>query len=60
MRQSKENAASFAEDHGAKTLDKGADLHQLYRPNTDAIATSFFWDRASNSVQPMAELAVSV
>lgn len=53
------NATPSAKDVAQKTLDKGADLHGLYRPNMATIATSFFWDRASNSVQPMAELAVS-
>lgn len=55
---SKENAAPATTGSGVRYLNKGADLPKYYAANAYAKATAFFWDRDSNSVQPMAALVL--
>lgn len=54
-----ENPAATAIANGANLKIEAAKLHLTYRPNLSRKATTFFWDRTSNSVQPMSVLGVS-
>lgn len=56
--QKTKNAATSAKVNGVKLETKAAKLPKLYRPKEGQGATTFFWDRTSNSVQSIAMLGV--
>jgi len=58
--RAKKNPGALAGATEALFKGEAAKLQKQDTPKADTLATSFFWDRASNSVQPMAELGGAV
>lgn len=61
LAETTENAASLAGEHGAITSLEATQLPAIHTPKRSFKATvSFFWDRRSNSVEPLCALAEGV
>ncbi len=60
IRRTMKNPGAAATATGAGIKSEGTKLQRKDTPENEILATSFFWDRASNSVQPLAEVGGAV
>jgi hypothetical protein len=59
MHYTNENAATSAKGHGAKNSLKATKLKHSYAMKT-VFSTIHFWDRHSNSVQPISVIMLDI